>query len=232
MKKTKEEWAQVFSLAKHGHVLWDGRADDPSNPELAYTTAWEFVDFVKEYGFFKQNDKVLDLGCGNGRFAICFSEMKVEYTGLDPMKEQIEFCKLAFSQYPNLRFHHIDVRNEHFNPKGSVPPDEFRFPFPDNYLDDVIAYSVFTHLQSLEVAQQYMKEIKRVLKMGGRLFITWYRSPPDKSPTDYVGRTVYNEWDIMSMLNGFQCLFSYGGHSGDFYDQWGLVMKKTNPFTV
>lgn len=230
MKRSKEEWADVFSSAKHGHVLWDGKSEDPSRPSLAYDTAWEFVEFVKNHGFFKPGSKVFDLGCGNGRFAICFSEMNVQYTGIDPMKEQINFCKSAFSDFTNLRFHHIDVYNEIFNPNGTVPPAEFRFPLPDSYIDDAIAYSIFTHLQTLEVAQNYMNELKRVIKPGGRLFITWYRSPPNPMPDGHAHRTVYDEWDILTMMNGFTCQFSYGGHTPDFYDQWGLVMKKTDPY--
>lgn len=228
MTKTKEEWAATFVNAKHGHILWDGRAANPYAPELAYTTAFEFVDFAKTFGMFKEGNKILDLGCGNGRFCIPFSTMNVEYTGLDPMREQILFCQSTFASYPRLKFAHIDVKNEVFNPAGSVPVEQYQFPFPNGYLDDVIAYSVFTHLQTLSAAQSYMREIKRVLKPGGKLFITWYRSPPDPKPNDYVGRTVYNEWDIMTMMNGFNYSFTYGGHNSqnDYYDQWALFCVK------
>lgn len=226
MSKTKEEWAKVFAEAKHGHILWDGKAEDPYNPIHAYTSAFEFVDFAKSLGFFKEKDKILDLGCGNGRFAIPFSEMNVEYTGIDPMREQIDFCRLAFRDYAHLNFKHVDIKNEVFNPNGSVPPEEFQFPFPDNYLDDTICYSVFTHLQTLPIAQRYMSEVKRTLKPGGRLFVTWYRSPPDPIENNFVGRTVYHEWDIMTMMNGFSFQVTYGGHTGMFYDQWGMFCKK------
>jgi ubiquinone/menaquinone biosynthesis C-methylase UbiE len=118
------------------------------------------------------------------------------------------------------------VKNEHFNPNGTVPPEEYRLPFPDNHLDDVIAYSIFTHLQTLKAAQNYMSEIKRVLKPGGKLFVTWYRSPPDPVANEWIGRTVYNEWDIINMLNGFNCISTYGGHSSDYYDQWALFCQK------
>lgn len=226
MTKSKAQWAEVFAGAKHGHILWDGRAENPYDPALAHSTAHEFVDFAKTLGMFKPGNKILDLGCGNGRFCIPFSGMSVEYTGLDPMREQILFCVDAFKEYPHLKFRHIDVYNECFNPKGSVPIDEYQFPFPDGHLDDVIAYSVFTHLQTVAAARRYMGEIRRVLKPGGRLFVTWYRSPPDPTATHAVGRTVYNEWDIMSMMNGFTYTLTYGGHTGEFYDQWGMFAVK------
>jgi SAM-dependent methyltransferase len=226
MNKTQEQWGLVFSHAKHGHIMWDGRATNPYDPTLAYSTAWEFIKFAKEQGFFKEGNKILDIGCGNGRFCIPFSEMKVDYTGIDPMREQIKFCDFAFADYPHLKFVLADIQNDVFNPKGSVPAEQYRFPFPDNYLDDTIAYSVFTHLQTLPVAQNYMKEIKRTLKPGGHFFVTWYRCPPDPVADSNVGRTVYHEWEIMTMMNGFEILISYGGHTGEFYDQWGMFCRK------
>lgn len=226
MNKTKEEWAKIFSKAKHGHTLWDGNAKNPHDPELAHKTAYEFTNFAATFGFFKKGDRVLDLGCGNGRFGIPLSALDIQYIGIDPMREQILFSTEAFKDYPHLRFIHADIYNSVFNPKGTVQPEQYQFPFPNEFLDNTIAYSVFTHLQTLSAADAYMKEIKRTLKPGGKLFITWYRSPPDSKPTDYVGRTVYNEWDILTMLNGFKGLFTYGGHSGAFYDQWALFLQK------
>jgi SAM-dependent methyltransferase len=226
MTRTQEQWVKDFSQAKHGHILWDGKAEDPYNPIHAYNSAHKFVNWAKNFGFFKDGNRILDLGCGNGRFGIPFSEMNVQYTGIDPMREQILFCNKTFKDYNHLRFIHCDVRNAVFNQKGSVPPEQYQFPFPDGTVDDVIAYSVFTHLQTLPVAQHYISEIKRVLKVGGKFFCTWYRSPANPAPDDNVGRTVYNEWDIMSMMSGFTCQFCYGGHTDLFYDQWGMFCTK------
>lgn len=43
-----------------------------------------------------------------------------------------------------------------------------------------LASSVFTHIETLEMAQHYINEIKRVLVPGGRLYPTkWSRFLPD-----------------------------------------------------
>ena len=47
------------------------------------------------------------------------------------------------------------------------------FPFADETFDVVFALSVFTHLLP-ESAINYAKEIARVLKHGGRAFLTFY----------------------------------------------------------
>lgn len=222
----QEEWAFAFSHAKHGHILWDGTAPDPKNPAHAYTTAWKFVNHAMYLGFFKPKNRILDLGCGNGRFGIPFSEMDVRYEGVDPVKPCIDFCRTTFRPFPHLQFHFADIYNEVFNKHGGVDPAHYRLPYDDRSFDDVICYSVFTHLQTLEVAKNYMAEVKRVLKPGGKLFCSWYRSPPNPSPDPYVGRTVYAESDILTMLQGFSCEYSYGGHTDVFYDQWALFCTR------
>ncbi len=225
---TKEQWMAIFAKAKHGHILWDGNAENPSSPIHAYNTAWSFVRHGEFLGMFRPNSHILDLGCGNGRFGIPFSEMDVTYEGVDPVRECIDFCREAFQDYPRLHFQFADVYNEVFNPSGTINPKNYQLPFDQHSFDDVICYSVFTHLQTVEVATAYMREIKRVIKPGGKLFCTWYRSPPNPQPDPYVGRTVYLESDIMSLLQGFTFQCTYGGHTDAYYDQWGLFCTKSN----
>lgn len=219
--KTQDQWIEIFSHAKHGHILWDGNAPDPYNPKHAYTSSHHFVDYAHQMNCFKYGDKILDIGCGNGRLAIAFTDYNVCYEGIDPMKEQIDFSKWAFKDYENFKFHWIDVYNEHFNPQSLIKPEDFSFQYDDNSFDFVIAYSVFTHLQTYSAAELYMNEIKRVLKPGGSFFSSWYRSPPNER-TDYIGRTTYLESEIMTLLNGFKFTLTYGGHSAEYYDQWGI----------
>jgi SAM-dependent methyltransferase len=224
-KRTIEEWIEVFSHAKHGHILWDGWAENPYDPIHAYNGAHQFVNQASYHGFFGSGGNVLDLGCGNGRLGIALSEKDVNYVGIDPMKECIDFSQWAFREYPRFQFHFADVYNEVFNKNGATKPQEYVIPYEDEYFSDVIAYSVFTHLQTLEAAINYMNEVWRVTKPGGRLFVSWYRSPPN-AVTNFVGRTVYLEADIMNMMAGFSMIETYGGHTDAYYDQWGLFAIK------
>lgn len=226
-RMSKEQWGELFSHAKHGHTLWDGTAPDPHNPIHAHTTAWQFVNYAKEFGFFKKGDKILDLGCGNGRFAIPFSEMDLTYEGTDPMEECIDFCKTTFKPFPHLRFTHTPIHSPEYGLFGDTTSENYRIDHDNETFDNVIVYSVFTHLQTLPAATNYANEVIRVLKPKGRLFCTWYRSPPNKSPDTFIGRTVYNEWDIMTMLKGFEFLHTYGGHTDAYYDQWALFCVKS-----
>jgi SAM-dependent methyltransferase len=226
MSKSKSEWLELFSHAKDGHILWDGNAENPYDPIHAYNRSHQFVSHAESLGFFKSGDRVLDLGCGNGRFGIALSERHVLYEGIDPMLPCIDFCKFAFEGCSNLNFSHIDVCNDVSNPSGKVQPENFAIPFEANYFENVICYSIFTHLETLGVAQHYISEISRVLKPNGKLFITCYRSPPDPKPDININRTVYSESDIINMMNDFKFLHTYGGHSAMFYDQWAIFCQK------
>jgi SAM-dependent methyltransferase len=223
--RSRQQWAEIFSHAKHGHILWDGWAPDPYAPDHAYVSAYRDVETAVAWGMFKPRNKVLDLGCGNGRLEIALADMDLEVVGIDPMAPCIDFCKWAFDGYWNCEFLFADIWNEVFNPTGAVKAEEYTIPYPDAYFDDVQAYSVFTHLQTVEAASRYMNEIWRVMKPGGKFFSSWYRSPPNPETND-VGRTAYKESDILTMLQGFSFEYTYGGHSDKFYDQWALYGTK------
>lgn len=223
--RTKQEWVALFAQARDGHIIWDGWAPDPYNPEHAYKSSHQFVKQAVRYGLFTGGSKTLDIGCGNGRLGIALSELPVFYTGIDPMIKCIDFAKKVFTGYPQFEFKHLDIYNECSNPKGVINPVTLALPYPDAHFDSVVAYSVFTHLQTIEVAARYMSEIRRVLKPQGKFFSSWYRSPPNQIDT-FVGRTTYLESDIMSILGGFNFLYTYGGHSPQYYDQWGIFAEK------
>lgn len=224
-KLTKEEWVERFAEAKHGHVLWNGWAKDPYNPEHAYTSSHEFYKHARRHGFFKTGSSTLDLGCGNGRVPIALTEHAVKYVGIDPVQKSIEFCKTAFAEWPDFHFIHMDLKNESFNLEGTLDPGQLTLPFPSFCFDNVICYSVFTHLQDISVATRYIIEILRVLKSGGKLFTSWYRCPPNLLDR-FVGRTVFLERDIMNLLQDFYFNETQGGISTQYYDQWDLFCTK------
>jgi SAM-dependent methyltransferase len=89
------------------------------------------------------------------------------------MREPIEWCREQYQRFPNFRFQHADVYNKHYNQGGKVGPERFRFPYADNRFDVVVLTSVFTHLLP-EGMSHYLGEVARVLKHGGRCFVTYF----------------------------------------------------------
>lgn len=137
----------------------------------------EFKKYFVELGNLQPNDRVLDIGCGIGRMAIPLTSYLTEegeYWGFDIVKKGIEWCQNRISpKYSNFHFLHSDVYNKNYNPNGKIRARDFRFPFDDESFDFVFLTSVFTHMLPPDV-ENYMGEISRVLKTGGKCLITFF----------------------------------------------------------
>jgi len=113
---------------------------------------WEEMHFLIQK-YTKENDKVLDLGCGNGRFFEAFDNT-IDYTGVDASENLI---KIAKEKYPKANF---KVENA------------LSLSFKDNIFDTIYSFAVFHHFPSKELRLQFLKEVKRVLKPNGNLVVT------------------------------------------------------------
>lgn len=136
VEKTKNDFnliAKEFSQTRY--CLW---------PELADNFQ----------GFIKEEDKILDIGCGNGRLLDLFKKKKIDYVGIDNSEGQIKEAK---AKYPKKNF---------------LVADALKLPFDNNVFDKVFSVAVFHEIPSLELRKQFLKETKRVLKENGLLFLT------------------------------------------------------------
>jgi SAM-dependent methyltransferase len=120
---------------------------------------------------------MLDVGSGIGRKTfplVGYLDEQGGYDGLELVKRGVDWCTEKYTRnYPNFRFHLIDVYNALYNPDGKCRATEFRFPFGDAQFDFVVLNSVFTHMVPEEV-ENYFREVARVLKTGGRCLISFF----------------------------------------------------------
>ncbi|WP_374047825.1 methyltransferase domain-containing protein [Mangrovimonas sp. YM274] len=72
-----------------------------------------------------------------------------------------------------MKFKHIDVYNERYDPQGKVLASDFKFPFEANSFDFVFLTSVFTHMFE-KYLENYLIEIRRILKPNGRCLFTFF----------------------------------------------------------
>jgi ubiquinone/menaquinone biosynthesis C-methylase UbiE len=123
------------------------------------------------------DDRVLDVGCGAGRLATPLARYlgpDGSYEGFDNNAERIAWCNEHIGGlHPHMRFSVANVYNGQYNREATLQAEDFTFPYDDGEFDVVFLMSVFTHMLPPGVTQ-YMGEIARVLKPGGRSMITWF----------------------------------------------------------
>lgn len=99
--------------------------------------------------------KLLDIGCANGRLLnyILKHIPAMHYTGLDLSRQLLTVAK---KNYPEYDFVH-----------GSI----LKLPFNNESFDVVACVATLQHVPSLTYRQQAIRELVRVLKPGGTLFV-------------------------------------------------------------
>jgi SAM-dependent methyltransferase len=137
----------------------------------------KLLDQIKKVTNIQPQQCILDVGCGIGRLAVPLTgilNQEGRYEGFDIVKMGINWCnKNIKPKYPNFNFIHIDLKNDLYNLKTNKEAKNFVFPYSNNEFDLVILTSVFTHMMPDDV-NNYLKEIFRVLKIGGKCFVTFF----------------------------------------------------------
>lgn len=130
-----------------------------------------------EPGGLKPGDTVLDVGCGIGRIAVPLTGYLKDggsYEGIDIVADGIRWCKKNITPlFPNFHFYLANIYNETYNPKGKYKASEYKFPYEDETFDFVFLTSVFNHMLRQDI-ENYLSEISRVLKKGGRCLTTLF----------------------------------------------------------
>jgi ubiquinone/menaquinone biosynthesis C-methylase UbiE len=153
-------------------------------------SAKEIVRRVSELCGLTPDHRVLDIGCGAGRFLIgmqaTFGDFR-QYLGLDVRRQVIDWAQSALAE-PSGRvsFEWLDVQNARYNRKGSSLPGKRVFPVDDASFDVLTLFSVFSHM-TLEDIDVYLYEFRRVMAPGGKVYCTgffeedvpdWEENPP------------------------------------------------------
>ena len=159
-KKNKENYdliAEDFSATRNS--LW---------PELE-----EFSQWIED------GDKILDLGCGNGRLLDVLQDKDVHYVGLDSSPRLVQMAQEA---HPGQEF---------------IVGDIMEVTFPSDTFDKAFAIAFLHHIPSEVMRLNILAEARRILKPEGLLFLTvwaptkkirsqWRRKEPALEKGDVV----------------------------------------------
>jgi ubiquinone/menaquinone biosynthesis C-methylase UbiE len=143
----EKEYAEY--LAKKTREDYNLIADDFSRTRW---NIWSEFNIFRES--IKEGDKVLDVGCGNGRLLEILKDKNVRYAGVDISERLIE---IAQERYPQYNF---------------LVADNLNLPFLDNNFDKVFSVATLHTIPSEDLRRKAVSELKRVLRPGGLLFVT------------------------------------------------------------
>ena len=152
---------------EHVHKVYDAIAKHFDHTRYQpWPGVRNFVSGIKPYSL------LLDLGCGNGR------NLKINPEVIDMGSDQsMELCKLA---------------NKRGRPIFCATAMDI--PVRDNTFDNVICIAVIHHFANEERRKKCLREISRILKVGGTAFVTAWAIEQKKKHYDEADQMI--SWTI------------------------------------
>jgi len=156
MIKNEEKMYKSEKVIKHYNEFGEKEWDRLSGTATGRLKFFLHMEFIRE--FIKKEMKVLDVGCGAGRFSAEFAKMGAAVTLADISPGQIDIAKKKFSENNLLADDFIvtDLKN---------------MSFENSSFDIVVCYGAALNYL-LESTEQGISELVRVLKPGGMIFIS------------------------------------------------------------
>ena len=156
MKTAQAYWEQAFQAATLD--TYNFARSRPATP---------LRKFCQKY--LTPGTPVLDLGCGLGRNAHYLATQGYDVSGVDFAKAAVTFCRQRFAR---------------FGLSGTFEQGSFdQIPFPDDSFGGIACIAALDHVL-IEQARAAMKEMRRVLRLGGAILLTFDRPDQDKDLLD------------------------------------------------
>ena len=135
--------------------VWDNRAANTDLPKELVTHA-DFhqrrleIEVLLQY--LPRNQKVLDIGCGNGYSTAAIAETSESVLGIDYSSAMIERARRDFGHVPNLNFETQDI---------------LQLDLSDQQFDAIVTQRCLINLPSWEDKKCAIENIARIVKSGG-----------------------------------------------------------------
>lgn len=164
--------------------LWS--IENPGNQKILSERTSALQDLLEQARLLPlNNQRILDIGCGNGDVLASFLNWGAQpdnLYGIDLIANRINSAKQKF---PLFRFEEGNAES---------------LPYPDSYFDIVVFFTVFSSILDIKMCINIAREANRVLKQGG--VIIWYdfryRNPRNHN-TRPLGRK-----QIIELFPGYQ----------------------------
>ncbi|MEQ8746001.1 class I SAM-dependent methyltransferase [Pyruvatibacter sp.] len=165
MRQTRESFAYQWAEITEGkHLLGDAEFEQQM-VGLLETYSGYSADWFK-------GKKVLDAGCGNGRWSYVMAKLGAKVTAIDQSASGVAAVSRHFENFPDVAVQQADI----------LEPIPFKPEF-----DLVWSYGVTHHTGFTRLAVRHVAEM---VKPGGRLFLMIYGEPVNKAEFDEINNYV------------------------------------------
>ncbi len=106
----------------------------------------------------KDTGNLLEIGCGDGLFLseLASANSQVHLFGIDNMPERLAVAEER-------------LKKQGVNGAQFCLGDATHMPFPEAHFETIVCINLLLNLPTLDVVRSFMKEMKRVVKGGGRI---------------------------------------------------------------
>jgi len=159
---------RVQKILKQNKENWEAIAE-----EFTKTRKWNWRELELLSKYIKNGQKVLDLGCGNGRLYQLFNDKQVEYIGIDNSEGLIKIAKRKL-EILNPKSE-TNSKSQILNPKPRfIVADalDLGTRFPSNEFDVIISIAFLHHIPSKKLRLKILKNCFSLLKPNGFLIFT------------------------------------------------------------
>ena len=179
---------------------WEGRALKHGRLAGGYLDSWnETFEQPLRWSAFKRicpigpGLRVLDVGCGTGRWSVRMADMGAQVLGADISARMIEMAE----PHPGVEYrvaaaHELDC--------------------PDRDFDVVVSVTVLQHITDPGELERALQNVRRMLKDTGRFFVLEYsplRTLPSQELT-YMRYRTHKQWIELMATEGFRLRSSTG----------------------
>jgi SAM-dependent methyltransferase len=175
----KSFWdAKAREDARYYIATWFGY-NKPATEDF-FETSDDIIDLLQQHGCYPPpGGRMLEIGCGIGRMTRGFAQVFEEVDAIDVSAEMVRQASQNLQAFTNVRVHET-------NGTDLARFDGGRFDF-------CFCFLVFQHIPTYAITRNYILEVGRVLKPGGRFLFQVNNLTANDHPFD-VKRVLSTFW--------------------------------------
>lgn len=161
------------NLIKYYNKFNEDKRLNTKHGQIEFKTALHYID-----KYIKENDKILDIGAGTGKYSIYYSNLGFDVTAVELVKHNLNVIEKNNKDIKCILGNAIDLSK-----------------LLDNTYDITLLFGPMYHLISYEDKLKALNEAKRVTKNNGYIFISYCMNEYAVITHGFIDNNIINELD-------------------------------------